>query len=199
MDSGDSLVYFKDGVVVAESGEAKVYKTSYGLVLEIGPGHNVWALESEYEDYVWQLKDFPRGQCLEIGLGLGVASRYILTFPKVEYLTTIEITADVIDVHGKIKNTDRKVCLDYNSNSIKHRILKASGIEYAYQTKQRYDFIFIDCYDRIDEDTLPFIADIVIACSKTLNPGGHIVGWFDKHTPETFVEPFNKIFEWSNN
>ena len=197
MHNEDSLVYFEDGKVIAKSGKAKIYKTSYDLFLEIGPGHNLWALESEYEDYLWQLQDFPRGHCLEIGLGLGVASRYILTFPRVEHLTTVEINEDVINVHKKIKDVNRKYCLDYNSE--KHRILKANGIEYAYQTKQRYDFIFIDCYDRIDEDTLPFIADMVMACSKILKPNGKMVGWLDKHTPETFVGIFHRLFEQVSN
>ena len=197
MDGSKGLVYFEDGVVVAETGKAKVYKMSNELFLEIGPGHNLWALESELKDYIWQLKEFPRGHCLEIGLGLGVASRYILTFPKVEHLTTVEINQEVIDVHRKIKETDRKFRLDYDPN--KHRIIKANGIEYAYQTKQRYDFIFIDCYDRIDEDTLPLIADMAIACSKVLKPSGKMLGWLDKNTPEIFVGIFYQIFEQLNN
>jgi hypothetical protein len=197
MGGNRGLVYFEDGTIVAETGEAKVYKMSNELFLEIGPGHNLWALESEFKDYVWQLKEFPRGQCLEIGLGLGVASRYILTFPKVEHLTTVEINQDVIDVYGKIKETDRKFRLDYNPE--KHRIVKANGIEYAYQTKQRYDFIFIDCYDGIDEDTLPLIADMAIACSKILRPGGKMLGWLDKNTPEIFIGIFYQIFEQMNN
>lgn len=191
------LVYFEDGVVVAESGDVKIYKMLDDLFLEIGPGHNLWALESEFKDYVWQLGDFPRGRCLEIGLGLGVASRYILTFPKVEHLTTVEINSDIIDVHEKIKDTDRNFCLDYNSD--KHRILHANGIEYAYQTRQRYDFIFIDCYDLVDDDTLPFIADMIIACSKTLNLDGKMMGWLDKSTPENFVEVFHKMFNQFSN
>lgn len=189
--------YFENGTVVAESGEVKVYKTDEDLFLEIGPGHNLWALESEFKDYVWQLADFPRGRCLEIGLGLGVASRYILTFPKVEHLTTVEINSDIIAINKKIKDADRKFCLDYNSD--KHRILQANGIEYAYQTRQRYDFIFIDCYDVIDEDTLPFIADMVIACSKTLKSDGKMMGWLDKSTPENFISIFQQMFDQFNN
>ena len=197
MDGSKGLVYFEDGVVVAETGKAKVYKMSNELFLEIGPGHNLWALESELKDYIWQLKEFPRGHCLEIGLGLGVASRYILTFPNVKHLTTIELNQDVIDVHKKIKDVDRQFPLDYNLK--KHLILKANGIEYAYQTKQLYDFIFIDCYAGIDEDSLPLIADMVIACSRLLNKDGKILGWMDKYTPKEFVGIFNSLFNQFNN
>lgn len=186
------LIYFKDGEVVAGSGEVKVYKMNDELFLEIGPGHTLWALESEFKDYVEQLEDFPRGRCLEVGLGLGVASRYILSFPKVKHLTTVEKNSDVIKAHEKILESDRKYQLNYDPD--KHRILHTDGLEYAYVTKQRYDFIFIDCYDRIDEETLPFIADLVQACSRILKPGGKIIGWLDKYTPETYERKFKKLF-----
>ena len=187
------LIYFKDGEVVAEHGDAKVYKMNDELFLEIGPGHTLWAMESELTDYMEQLDDFPKGNCLEIGLGLGVVSRYLLTFPKVTHLTTVEINKDVIEVHNKLKDEDRSITLDYDPT--KHLILNADGISYAYQTKSRYDFIFIDCYDRIDEDTLPFIADMANACARLLNRGGKIMGWLDKHTPESYHMVFEKIFD----
>jgi len=187
------LIYFTDGSLVAEAGLVKVYKMNDELFLELGPGHNLWALEREIEDYKDQLQDYPRGRCLEIGLGLGTASRYILTFPLVEHLTTVEINPEVIAAHQLINEEDRKVSMDYNPK--RHRILCANGIEYAYQTKKRYDFIFIDCYDRIDEDTLPLIADMYVACHRILRPGGRIVMWLDKHTPEPYYSMFERIKE----
>ena len=189
----EGLIYFKDGEVVAEHGKAKVYKMNGELFLEIGPGHTLWALESELTDYVDQLQDYPRGKCLEIGLGLGVVSRYLLTFPKVTHLTTIEIEPDVIAAHKQIKPSDRGVELAYNSKN--HRILNADGISYAYQTNQRYDFIFIDCYDRIDEETLPLIVDMTEACNRLLTPTGRMMGWVDKHTHAHHFEIFQKVFD----
>ena len=41
MDSG--LIYFKDGKLIAQSGEVKVYKMNDELFLEKGTGHNLWA------------------------------------------------------------------------------------------------------------------------------------------------------------
>ena len=156
---GDGLIYFEDGKVIAESGDAKVYKLNNELFLEIGPGHNLWALESELEDYIWQLNDKPRGECLEIGLGLGVASKYILSCPRVRGLTTVEVNEDVIKAYSQLKSEDYS--FDYNVYPEKrHTILNIDGLVYMYETKQRFDFIFIDCYDIIDEDTLPLIADM---------------------------------------
>ncbi len=193
MDKG--LIYFKDGALVAESGEAKVYRLNDELYLEIGPGHNLWALESELEDYAWQLDDKPNGACLEIGLGLGVASKYILSCPRVRSLTTAEINKDVIDVYNKLKPKDYKRS-DYHVNTGKrHTILNIDGLIYMYQTKERFDFIFIDCYAEIDEDSLPLIADIVHAGRRVLKKSGTIMGWFDKSTPEEFVTEFYGIFK----
>jgi len=194
--TNSGLIYFIDGEVVAEYNNAKVYKLNNELHLEIGPGHTLWALESEINDYMYQLQDMPNGDCLEIGLGLGVASRYLLSFPRVTHLTTVEINPDVIGAHAKIKESDRSTDLDYPSE--RHRILNADGLYYAYQTNRKYDFIFIDCYDRIDEETLPFIADLTRACIRILKPGGRVMGWLDKYTPEPYYSLFNNIFKSAN-
>lgn len=192
MDKG--LVYFKDGDLVAESGDVRIYRLENELYLEIGPGHNLWALESELSDYIWQLNDKPNGACLEIGLGLGIASRYILSCPRVRSLTTVELNEDVINVYNKLTVDDYgHEFLVYPEK--RHTILNAEGLIYIYHTKQRYDFIFIDCYDRIDEDTLPFIADMAYAAKRILVAGGKVTGWFDKYTPEGFVETFYNIFK----
>jgi len=189
----EDLIYFRDGELLVQSGDARVYKMSNHLFLEIGQGHTLWALETELQDYMDQLSDLPRGSCLEIGLGLGVASRYILTFPKVKSLTTVEINKDVINAHDQIKESDRGYSLDYRVED--HIILNANGIEYAYITKKKFDFIFIDCYDRIDEDTLPLIADVVLACKHTLKPNGRMLGWVDDGTSAKHFDIFQHIFE----
>ena len=190
----NGLIYFKDGELIAESGDAKVYKFNNDLFLEIGPGHNLWALGSEISDYMWQLNDRPKGSCLEIGLGLGVASRYILSLPRVRSLTTVEINKDVMNIHEELKSED--YFSDFRMFPEKrHTILNADGLIYMYETKQKFDFIFIDCYSIIDEDTLPMIADMTIAAKKLLNTNGEVMGWLDKATPEKFVKTFYKLFK----
>lgn len=179
------ILYFRDGDLIAESGEAKVYKFMDMLHLELGPGHNLWAIESELEDYIWQLNDRPQGDCLEIGLGLGVASRYILSCPYVEYLTTIEKNSDVIKVQKTVNPIEDE----------RHLILNADGLPYMYSTNKRYDFIFLDFYSIIDEDTLPLIADMVRAAKRILKDNGEVEGWWDEQTPEEFVKPFYDLFK----
>lgn len=192
----EGLIYFQDGTLVAESGNAKVYEMNDELFLEIGPGNTLWALESEIEDYMDQLGSRPHGKVLEIGLGLGVASRYLLSCTNVESLTTVEINSDVIEVFHEIEPFMRtfKDDLKYFSHK-RHLILNVDGLLYTYQTDMKYDFVFIDCYDRIDEDTLPFISDLVNGCKKLLKDKGEVVGWFDKYTPDEYVEKFFDLFK----
>lgn len=192
-----SMLYFKEGKVVAESGEVRVYEFNNDTFLEIGKGHNLWALGSELSDYIEQLQDYPRGNVLEIGLGLGVASRYMLSLPKVRALTTIEKNSDVINVYDIVKKRDKTFMEHFDHK--KHLILNTDGLSYIYNTKRTFDFIFLDFYDRIDEDTLPDIKDMVEGCKRAqiLAKGGKIMGWFDPYTPNEFTEQFYNIFsEW---
>jgi len=184
-------IYFQDGEIVAQYGTATVYKMNKELFLEIGPGHNLWALETELTDYMQQLDSFPKGDVLEIGLGLGVASRYLLTFPDVDSVTTIELNEDVIKAHELIKDIDRSVLVPKLDKP--HNILNADGLSYAYMTKKRYDFVFVDCYDRIDEETLPVIADMIMACSNILKVNGGLIAWLDKYTPEPYYSAFQQL------
>ena len=181
----EGLIYFRDGELIAESGEVRVYKMNDKLFLEKGTGHTLWALEDELEDYIHQLDSWPKGDCLEIGLGLGVASRYILTFPKVQSLTTVEIDEDVIKTQQLVNPIDDD----------RHTVLNANGLYYAYQTNKMFDFIFLDFYDVIDEETLPAIADMVTACNRILRRGGKMIGWLDKHTKGDHAAIFMSLFE----
>lgn len=191
-----SLIYFKSGQIIAENGLAKVYHQNDNLFLEIGPGHTLWALESEITDYIDQISGIPKGDCLEIGLGLGVASRLILSHPSVTSLTTIEKNQDVIKCHSKIDDKYRKDKHPYRKHV--HKIINQDGLVFCNQTKNKYDFIFIDCYANIDEDSLPLIQDLARSGARLLRPGGIITGWFDPYTPQEFIDPFYKIFELAN-
>jgi len=186
------LIYFQDGELIAEVGSARVYKMNDEMFLEIGDGHTLWALESELEDYIYQLGSKPRGDCLEIGLGLGVASKYILSFPKVKSLTTIEKNEDVIAVQKAVNPVADKWGTFKPDD---HLILNCDGLSYTFMTKRKFDFIFLDFYDRIDEETLSEIKDMARACSRLLKKGGDMVGWLDNYTPEEYVIEFNKIFD----
>lgn len=181
----DTGIYWKDGKIITESGEVRVYQTSYDAFLEIGPGNTLWALASEIKDYENQLGNKPKGDCLEIGLGLGVASKYLLSLDKVKSLTTVEINEDVVRTFNYLN-----IKLDK-----KHTILNLDGLDYVKQTDKKFDFIFLDYYSLLDEETLPDIEVMVYWCKKTLKPDGEIIGWYDKYTPDDFTPWFNNIFD----
>ena len=193
----DGLIYFRDGEVVAESGNVTAYLMNERLFLELGPGHNLWALEDEYHDYMTQIWDLPKGSCLEIGLGLGIASRCILSNPNVRSLTTVEKNSDVIAIQAHLGRVlddgSREHKWQYDVN--KHKIINKEGLVYMYETRRKYDFVFIDFYQHIDEETLPEIADMVNAAKKVLAKDGTILCWLDKYTPNEHLEPFFSLFE----
>lgn len=189
----DSGIYFKEGSVVAKSGDVKVYSYNNDIFLEVGPAHTLWALGSELQDYMDQLNDAPFGAVLEIGLGLGVASRYMLTFPKVHSLTTVEKNKDVINVYKCLLEKDTSFIKNFGYKE--HRVLNTDGLSYLYATKRRYDFVFLDFYKAIDEETLPEIEDMVQGAKRVLTPSGKIMGWFDKYTPNEEARRFYNLFE----
>ena len=179
-------IYFTHGRLIAESGNMRVYIFNSMLHLEEGPGHTLWAIEDEVKEYKEQIKDYPHGDCLEIGLGLGVASKYILSCKGVKSLTTIELLEDTIKVQKQTNFIDDD----------RHIIICMDGWEYIISTDKKYDFIFMDFYHFIDEEGIPLIKKYVEMCKKrVLKEGGKIVGWFDTSTPEEFVKPFYDLFE----
>jgi len=179
------MLYFENGEIAAESGDVKVYKMNDTLYLEIGPGHNLWIDSTEEFLLRSQINSLPKGNCLELGLGLGLASKYILNRPEVTHLTTVEINPDIINVYNKMN----KVV------DLQHTIILADSTEYLIYANEMFDFIFMDHYDLIDEDTLDTIQLDVKLAKEHLLPGGIIIGWFDPSTPSDLAEKFFDLFE----
>jgi hypothetical protein len=177
--------YFSRGKILAESGDVRVYEFGKDLFLDKGVSHFLWARASELREYELQIKNYPKGNCLEVGLGLGVSAKHILTRPRTEYLTTVEQNSDVINVFFKM-NPD---------GYARHKIIYGDGVDYLIQTEETFDFVFLDFYSLIDEDTLPEIALAVRLAEFKLNKEGKIVAWFDPFTPEEFALPFSSLFE----
>ncbi len=177
-------IYFIDGEVIAESGNVKVYEMDGEHYLEIGPGHTMWADSGEIIEYADQIGDKAKGDCLEIGLGLGVASNYILDRPKVKSLTSIEKNIDVINVYKEL-----------NAMPNDHIIVNQVGVDYMINTETMFDFIFLDFYSLIDEDTLEDIRLYIQIAERILNKGGEIIGWFDIYTLDDLADEFFKLFK----
>jgi 16S rRNA G966 N2-methylase RsmD len=179
------MIYFEEGKIVAESGDIKVYKMGDEFFLEKGPGHNLWIDTYENKDLKKQIGDKPFGNCLELGLGLGMVSAYILSFSAVENLTTVEIDADVINVYKQLNPIvdDR------------HKIINSDAVRYLDNVKEMFDFIFMDHYSIIDEDTIDMIEYSYNMAKRCISKEGSIVMWFDDYTPDEFAEKFFNLID----
>lgn len=180
-------LYFRDGRLVAEHGDARVYDMDGLRYLEVGKNgaHNLWTHEAERQWYIDNsLASRSKGYCLEFGLGLGFASEIILSNPKVKELITVEINLDVIAVQDAVNPI-----LDD-----RHIIINASTEEYLETTKNTFDFIFIDTYLTTDDETLSWLEDIVPKAKSLLNSGGDIMAWSDDIAIlEEELKRFNEI------
>lgn len=179
-------IYFTHGKLVAEEGDTRVYKFGDEYYLEKGPGHTLLAISDEIKEYRNQMEGIPYGDCLEIGLGLGVASNLILSHDNVKSLTTVEISPSVINLY-------RRMHLFINPN---HSLVCADGLEYLLRCTHRFDFIFFDFYGTIDEDTIEKLSIMmrVIKKYKVLKKGGIAIGWIDPYTEDFMLQEFLKLF-----
>lgn len=189
-------IYFENGELIAQYGKARVYLFEGELYLEAGQGHSLWTYSLERKDYEEQIADKAKGRCLEIGLGLGIASAYILSLSKVDTLTTVEKNNDIINVYNTLQEKG------YASKDSRHHVFWDDGLEFMRGMQIRhghiFDFVFLDYYTDLDEGGLMELYLFVSASRRILNPGGKIVGWLDNTMPESIKKDFYNIFEGVN-
>lgn len=178
-------VYFRDGELRAESGQVRAYEFRDEFYLDCGNEHSLIDRDEYVVDYIWQIRDKPFGKCLVLGLGLGRVVEYILSVPKVTSVVVVEPNSDVIEVQNKIKSLK-----DDNISIVNDDI-----ISYLYLTEDKFDFIFLKCYSKVDSITLPLIADVVRAAKRVKTFNGSIIGWLDDDTEEALVSDFFSLFK----
>jgi len=176
-------IYFRDGDLIAKSGEVRVYNMNDELFMESKRG-NLISSDQDLSDYVWQINNKPFGNCLIVGLGLGITARYVDSLNRVDKVTVVEVNKDIIKAQLEATPVNSKKCT----------IINKDYLSFLYKTKEKFDFIFIDFYNRIDEDTFPMIADVAAASKSALASDGVLIGWLDNNTPEIFIEAFYGLF-----
>ncbi len=136
-------------------------------------GQVMYASTSERAWYVKNVMPHASGKCLEIGLGLGVASKSMLVKKEVRHLLTIEANEKVIEAFGRpLRN---------------HNILHAnvySWVENLAFVDPVYDFIFVDHYTLEDEEIVAPLEDLAKKLKLLLKPEGKMVFWIDENAPE---------------
>lgn len=175
-------VYFRNGKLISKAGDVRIYRMNDELFMEDGR-MNLISSDDNKSEYIWQLGDKPVGNCLIVGLGLATAAKYLLSMPKVTGVTIVEENKDIIEAVSNVNKIDELLKID-----------NAEYLPYLYTTEDKYDFIFVDCYTKVDGETLPYIADVTTACKTSLSSNGILLGWLDVNTPERYIEAFYSLF-----
>jgi hypothetical protein len=145
-------------------------------------GQVLYACTAERDWYGHNVFPHAKGRCLEIGLGLGVASKVILANPRVTHLLTIEKDENVITAFGKPLH--------------KHNILHADVPRWASNLiamGPRYDLIFVDHYT-FEEEELGELEELATKLRQVLADDGRMIFWIDENAPDEDRELIKKLW-----
>ena len=160
----------ENGKLTYHQGNVRIYnmdRQNYLFVDQV-----MYASTAERAWYALNVYPHAKGRCLEIGLGLGVASKAILSNKRVSHLLTIESNDYVIAAFGR--------------PLLKHNILHANVYEWVnnlYNAEEMYDFIFVDHYT-FDEEELNKLVQLSVDLKPLLKKDGRMVFWIDENGPE---------------
>lgn len=146
-------------------------------------GQTIYASTKELPWYVHNVYNHAKGRVLEVGLGLGCASRLICKSPKVKHLLTIEKNEDVIAAFGKPLRHHHIIHADIN------KWIKDIPTEFPF-----FDMIFVDHYTMGDEDIYPELQELAGKLSPLVKEGGRMVFWIDENAPEEDQEFIRKLW-----
>ncbi len=161
-------------------GNVRIYDMDGDKYLFVGPV--MYASTTERNWYITNVYPYARGKCLELGLGLGVASKVMLANDRVTHLLTVENNEHVIGAFGK--------------PLLKHNILHADAMEWVSNfpvLEPMYDFIFVDHYT-FEEEELEMLQWLGTALQRLLKPGGKMVFWIDENGPDEDKEKIRKLW-----
>jgi spermidine synthase len=110
---------------------------------------------------------------LIIGAGEGAAAREVLRHPSVEHIT-------LVDIDGEIIQKCKEILTPWHQGSFDHpksELLIVDGKKYIENTKQKYDVIFIDICDNLDDSPVValYTKDFYRSIKNVLNPNGIVV------------------------
>lgn len=161
-------------------GDVRIYNAGKEQYLFVG--QTMYASTKERSWYVSNVYPYARGKCLEIGLGLGVASKVITAGENVTHLLTVEKNPEVIAAFGK--------------PWLKHNILNMDVVEWISNfpvLEPMYDFIFVDHYT-FDDDDLDMLEWVGTGLKHLLKPEGSMIFWIDENAPEEDQERVKKLW-----
>lgn len=178
----DPFQFWNDnGKLVFQREEVRVYAVDGEEYLFVG--QIMYASTTEQDWYITNIYPHARGKCLEIGLGLGVASKVILANSDVTHLLTVEKDESVIAALGGFLP--------------RHNILNADVMEWLSgfpgELGPMYDFIFVDHYT-FDDEEYAALHRLQTMLKALLKKDGNMVFWIDENAPEGDKEEIKKLW-----
>lgn len=149
-------------------------------------GQMMYASTRERGWYIRNVMPHAKGKCLEIGLGLGVASKCILAKSNVSHLLTIENNEGVIEAFGRPLRNHNILYMDVNS-----------WLEGLVSFEPFYDFIFVDHYT-FDEEDMEYLPKLAEKLRPLLKPDGNMVFWIDENADEEDKDLIKSLWQISN-
>jgi phospholipid N-methyltransferase len=181
MEKGPFDFWLKHGLLEFEQGDVKIFTVDGDNFLFVDQ-----VLYASTSERAWYLKNvYPqaKGKCLEIGLGLGVASKVILTNPEVTTLLTIEKNIDVISAFGDTFRHHILLNMDVNE-----------WVAAAAHAGPIYDFIFVDHFAEMDDESYPDLKELVDKLKFNLKQTGKLVVWIDENAAEEDKKAYRKLW-----
>ncbi len=170
----------ENGHLEYQQGNVRIYVMDRQLYLFVD--QVMYASTTERDWYALNVYPYAHGRCLEIGLGLGVASKAILANKKVSHLLTIENNEHVINAFGR--------------PLLKHNILQADVYDWAthlYDAEEMYNFIFVDHYT-FEEEELAKLIQLAEDLKPLLKKGCKMVFWIDENGPDEDKELIKELW-----
>ena len=170
----------ENGTLEFTQGDVRIYDMDDQKYLFVGP--IMYASTSERGWYIRNVYPHARGKCLEIGLGLGVASKVMIANNRVKHLLTVENNEHVIAAFGKPLE--------------KHNILHADATQWVSEfprLEPMDDFIFVDHYT-FEEEELEALQWLGTGLKSLLRPGGKMVFWIDENAPDEDREKIKDLW-----
>ncbi len=172
----------RNGLLEYEAEDVRIYDVDGHKYLFVA--QTLFACTTERSWYIKNVMPYAKGRCLEIGLGLGVASKTILAKRGVSHLLTVEKNERVIAAFGRPLP--------------RHNILVADIHEWIsniLQLKPSFDFIFVDHHaDMEEEDTYVEMCVLVEQLKQLLTKEGKLVVWLDENAHDEDQKRFRDLW-----
>lgn len=171
----------ENGELEYEQGDVRIYRMDGEHYLFVN--QTMYASTTERSWYIQNVMEHAKGRCLEIGLGLGAASKVILAKPEVRHLLTIEKNEAVIGAFGKPLPRHNILCADVYE-----------WVDNFWDPTPMYDLIFVDHYATMDEELIEELKSLMEKLSKLLKADGKLIIWIDENLPEEEIKLFKQFW-----